>query len=109
VPDLLARLPPCFVDGPVGDLLQPALLDPRVERCGTVVDGGRKGVMAGTPLAPLLATLYLADLDHEIAAGSTYSPYSDDIVVLAPPGRLPALDALVRARGPGARRRAPSA
>jgi hypothetical protein len=98
VADLLARLPEAFVDGPVGALLRAALLDPRVVRGGTVVDGGRKGVMAGTPVAPLLATLYLADLDHEIAACATYSRYSDDIVVLAASGELPALDALVRAR-----------
>jgi hypothetical protein len=96
---LLACLPTPFATGPLGALLATALLDPRVERSGRIVDGGRKGVMAGTPIAPMLATLYLRDLDREIAAtGVTYTRYSDDIVVLAPPAELPTLERLVRDR-----------
>lgn len=96
---LLACLPEAFVAGPIGALLTASLLDARVERSGRIVDGGRKGVMAGTPIAPMLATLYLRDLDHEIAeTGATYARYSDDIVVLAPPAELPALERLVRGR-----------
>jgi hypothetical protein len=99
VTDLLARLPEPWVDGPVRALLDAALLDRRVECGGRVVDGGRKGVMAGTPLAPLLATLYLRELDGEVAGtGATYARYSDDIVALAPAADLPALERLVRAR-----------
>ncbi|MDQ4069658.1 MAG: reverse transcriptase domain-containing protein [Actinomycetota bacterium] len=100
VADLLARLPaPFATPGPVRALLDAALLDPRVVRAGQVVDGGRKGVMAGTPLAPLLATLYLRELDHEVAAtGATYARYSDDIVALAPPSELEAVEELVRDR-----------
>jgi hypothetical protein len=99
VADLLRRLPEPFTAGPVGALLSAALLDPRVTRGGEITDGGRKGVMAGTPLGPLLATLYLADLDAEVAGtGATYARYSDDIVVLAPPAELPALERLVRDR-----------
>lgn len=94
VDDLLARLPEAFVGGPVR-----ALLDPRVTCDGRVVDGGRKGVMAGTPLAPLLATLYLRELDDEVAgAGGTYARYSDDIVALAPPEDAEELARLIRAR-----------
>jgi hypothetical protein len=97
--DLLTRLPePFAADAAVLALLRAALLDPRVDRNGAVVDGGRKGVMAGTPLAPLLATLYLRELDHEVGVAATYARYSDDILVLAPPADLPALEALVRAR-----------
>src|SRR4051812_328038 len=97
--DLLARLPDELTVGPVGNLLRAALLDCRVERDGTVVDGGQKGIMAGTPLAPLLATLYLRDLDAEVAAGgATYARYSDDIIVLAPPPDIADLEALVRRR-----------
>ena len=98
VVDLLARVPEPFASGPVDALLRAALLDRRVEVDGTVVDGGRKGVMAGTPLAPLLATLYLRELDEEIGRAATYARYSDDIAVLAPPGELEALERLVRAR-----------
>jgi hypothetical protein len=75
------------------------LLDPRVERDGVVVDGGPKGVMAGTPLAPLLATLYLRDVDHEVAGtGATYARYSDDFIALADPAELPGVERLLRAR-----------
>lgn len=99
VDDLLARLPPAFAAGPVRHLLEAALRDRRVTRNGAVVDGGAKGVMAGTPLAPLLATLYLRELDDEVAGtGATYARYSDDIVVLAPPAEIAGLDRLVRDR-----------
>ena len=99
VGDLLARLPAAFAGGPVRALLEAALLDPCVDVGGRVVDGGRKGVMAGTPLAPLLATLYLRELDDEVAgAGATYARYSDDIVALAPPGEVGDLGRLIRAR-----------
>jgi hypothetical protein len=99
VDDLLASLPQTFGSGPVGTLLGRALLDPRVERDGAVVDGGQKGVMAGTPVAPLLATLYLRDLDRDVAAeGVTYARYSDDILVCAPPADLPALEHFIRWR-----------
>lgn len=74
----------------VGALLRAALGDRRVVRRGVIVDGGRKGVMAGTPIAPLLATLYFRDLDAEVGgSGATYARYSDDIAVLAPPAELP--------------------
>jgi RNA-directed DNA polymerase len=95
--DLLAGLPASLSGDPVRPLLAAALLDRRVVRHGAVVDGGRKGIMAGTPLAPLLATLYLRDLDREVAAHATYARYSDDILVLAPPAALPSLESLVRA------------
>ncbi|HYF44617.1 MAG TPA: reverse transcriptase domain-containing protein [Acidimicrobiales bacterium] len=99
VADLLAGLPACFVDGPVGALLRSSLLDRRVRRDGAVVDGGRKGVMAGTPIAPVLATLYLRDLDHEVAAsGVTYARYSDDLLVLGPPDQVASAEQLIRTR-----------
>jgi hypothetical protein len=97
--DLLRRLPDEYADGPVCALLTAALLDPRVERDGTEIDGGRKGVMAGTPIAPILATLYLRDFDREIAeTGATYTRYSDDILILAPEHDVPSLEQLVRHR-----------
>ena len=103
VDDLLRTLPETFTTGAVGALLEGALRDPRVVRAGEVAHGGQKGIMAGTPLAPMLATLYLRDLDVEIAsAGVTYARYSDDIVVLAPPDDLTALEECARA---GLRRR----
>jgi hypothetical protein len=63
------------------------------------VAAGRKGIMAGTPIAPLLATLYLRDVDHEVAySGATYARYSDDFLVCASPGELDKLDRLLRLR-----------
>jgi hypothetical protein len=99
VRDLLATLPEPFTSGPMGALLAASLLDTRVWCGGNLVDGGRKGVMAGTPLAPVLATLYLGDLDREIAAsGATYARYSDDFLALAEPRAIAELEALVRDR-----------
>ncbi len=96
--DLLAGLPGPLAVHPVRPLLAAALLDRRVVRHGAVAVDGRKGIMAGTPLAPLLATLYLRDLDREVAGHATYARYSDDILVLAPPADLLGLERLVRAR-----------
>lgn len=99
VDDLLDRLPPALAADPVRPLLEAALRDHRVVIGGQVVDGGRKGVMAGTPLAPLLATLYLREIDEEVAgAGATYARYSDDIVALVPPAEVDAVDRLLRRR-----------
>ena len=99
VDDLLHRLPDPLAGGAVGALLRAALLDRRVVRDGVVVDGGQKGVMAGTPVAPLLATLYLRDVDAEVAAtGAAYARYSDDILVLTPSAAVPAVERLLRCR-----------
>ncbi len=99
VSHLIAGLPEAFATGPMGALLRASLLDPRVRRSGCVVDGGKKGVMAGTPIAPMLATLYLRDVDREIAeSGATYARYSDDFLVLAAPARLAKLETLIRDR-----------
>ncbi|MDR1823888.1 MAG: hypothetical protein LBR27_00875 [Bifidobacteriaceae bacterium] len=49
---------------------------------GSLVIGPR-GVMAGVPLAPFLANLYLGDLDRELAGRAPYARYSDDIIVFA--------------------------
>ena len=99
VQDLLEGLPAPLARGPVGALLASSLLDRRVVRGGVAVDGGQKGVMAGTPLAPLLATLYLRDLDHEVAAtGATYARYSDDFLALAPVDAVADIEQLLRRR-----------
>ncbi len=55
--------------------------------------------MAGTPIAPMLATLYLRDLDEEVVkAGATYARYSDDILVLVEHDELRAFEDLLRIR-----------
>lgn len=45
----------------------------------------KRGVMAGTPISPFLANLYLADMDAYFASfHAAYARYSDDILVFAP-------------------------
>ncbi|MDR1798450.1 MAG: hypothetical protein LBR19_00980 [Bifidobacteriaceae bacterium] len=48
------------------------------------VEHGPRGVMAGMPLAPFLANLYLGGLDRQLADRCPYARYSDDIIVFAP-------------------------
>jgi hypothetical protein len=89
VSHLFEVLPETFTTGAMGALMRASLLDPRLERAG---------VMAGTPIAPMLATLYLRDLDDEVAAtGATYARYSDDVLVLAPAPELARIEALTNA------------
>ncbi|MDR1710778.1 MAG: hypothetical protein LBR58_02815 [Propionibacteriaceae bacterium] len=53
-----------------------------------IVDGevvhGPRGVMAGVPIAPFLANLYLGGLDRQFAGRQPYARYSDDIIVFSP-------------------------
>lgn len=51
---------------------------------GTVVEE-KRGIMAGTPISPFLANLYLNSLDEYFFAQKvTYARYSDDIILFAP-------------------------
>lgn len=44
----------------------------------------KRGVMAGTPTAPFLANIYLAELDHLLGSkAAAYARYSDDIIMFA--------------------------
>jgi hypothetical protein len=97
---LLAQLPETVGgDEPLRGLLTRSLTDLRVRRGSAIVRIEHKGVMAGTPLAPLLSNLYLRPLDDEIAAtGVTYSRYSDDIIALVDEQDADTTDSLVRAR-----------
>ena len=83
---LLGALPPVIAkDGPLYSLLSSTLRDPRVLDEGCVREDDHKGVMAGTPLAPLLSNLYLLSLDRTFEASAVpYLRYADDIVVFAP-------------------------
>jgi hypothetical protein len=95
---LLARLPPPLAgDAPLVRLLEGLLLDPRVRRESGLAESP-KGAMAGTCTAPLLANLYLREVDLAfLARGVTYGRYSDDLIVLDEPGRLDAHEAALRA------------
>ena len=76
--------------------LQAALRDRRVLADGVVIQDDHKGVMAGTPLAPLLSNLYLRPLDATFAAADvTYVRYADDILVVGESGALEAARALI--------------
>jgi RNA-directed DNA polymerase len=100
VEPLLASLPPVITgDGPLHRLLSVSLRDPRVISGGEVVHDPHKGVMAGTPLAPLLSNLYLRPLDDAFeAAGVSYLRYADDVVVFAQAGGLEGHRAFIERR-----------
>ncbi len=96
--DLLASLPALMRhDAPLLRLLERTLLRPLVLSQGREEIVARKGVMAGTPLAPLLSNLYLRGLDRELrGAGLTYARYSDDLIVFGSAAEVAAAEARVR-------------
>ncbi len=100
VHQLLATLPePLARDDALVCLLEAFLLDGRVVRGGVVqeVPAGAKGVMAGTPLGPLLGDLALADLDADAEArGLRWARYSDDLLALCSGRDAAAVDAWLR-------------
>jgi hypothetical protein len=83
VEPLLASLPPTITDdGPLHQLLAKTLRDQRVLRGGEQITEIHKGVMAGTPIAPLLSNLYLHPLDAAFEeARIPFVRYADDMVV----------------------------
>ncbi|MEP7105460.1 MAG: reverse transcriptase domain-containing protein [Chloroflexota bacterium] len=80
---LLERLPePLGEDPALVRFLTSTLLDQRVVSDGEQVLDDHKGAMAGTPLAPLLANLYLAPLDDYFEGQRVlYARYADDFIV----------------------------
>jgi RNA-directed DNA polymerase len=83
VESLLASLPSSITDDePLHRLLVEVLRDQRVLSGDEAVVDVHKGVMAGTPLAPLLSNLYLRPLDDAFEqAGVPFLRYADDMVV----------------------------
>ncbi len=83
VEPLLASLPRTITDDEaLYRLLSRMLRDRRVISDGELVLDSHKGVMAGTPLAPLLSNLYLRPLDDAFeAARIPFLRYADDMVV----------------------------
>ncbi len=70
--------------------LKSLLLDSRILENGRETEDTSKGAMAGMPLAPLFANLYLSDFDREMeAAVPVYGRYSDDIIVFCTPEKIP--------------------
>ena len=80
---LLASLPATInSDEPLYRLLVATLRDQRVVSGDELIVDTHKGVMAGTPLAPLLSNLYLRPLDDAFEqAGARFLRYADDIVI----------------------------
>jgi Reverse transcriptase (RNA-dependent DNA polymerase). len=80
---LLASLPTTITqDEPLHRLLVDVLRDQRVLSGEEVIVDTHKGVMAGTPLAPVLSNLYLRPLDDVFEqAGVPFLRYADDMVV----------------------------
>jgi retron-type reverse transcriptase len=90
VEQVLEALPAPFIsDRALQRLVSLTLRDSRVVAEGELVHDAHKGVMAGTPLAPMLSNLYLSRLDAAFeASGVPYIRYADDIVVFAEPSEL---------------------
>lgn len=71
-------------DKPLFDFFERMLTEPCAVCNGEIVTE-EKGVMAGTPVSPFLANIYLVELDDYFAGkGIVYARYSDDVVVFAP-------------------------
>jgi RNA-directed DNA polymerase len=82
VEPLLASLPRTIADDePLRRLLASTLREERVRSGDTLVVDHHKGVMAGTPLAPLLSNLYLRPLDGAFDdARIPFLRYADDMI-----------------------------
>ncbi len=80
---LLEKLPPVIRDDlRLFSLLKEILLNEGVINNGNLIRCSEKGVMAGTPLAPLLSNFYLKDLDEYFRNEEVnYTRYSDDIIL----------------------------
>ena len=83
VESLIASLPASITgDEPLQRLLVTMLRDQRAFSGDDVIADTHKGVMAGTPLAPLLSNLYLRPLDDMFEqARVPFLRYADDMVV----------------------------
>ncbi len=83
VEDFLATLPAALCeDELLYSFLKGLLRQSAVCRQGRLIDEPNKGLMAGTPLAPLLSNLYLRELDaHFLKLGVNYARYCDDIIL----------------------------
>jgi RNA-directed DNA polymerase len=83
VEPLLASLPATITDDePLYRLLATTLREQRVRSGDGLVVDLHKGLMAGTPLAPLLSNLYLRSLDDAFEEDRVpFLRYADDIVV----------------------------
>lgn len=90
VEPLLASLPATIKeDEPLYGLLSTMLRDERVLVGDDVVLDTHKGVMAGSPLAPLLSNLYLRPLDDAFErARVPFLRYADDMVVFGTPDEV---------------------
>lgn len=94
---LLDDLPaPLREDPALLHFLAGTLLDRRVVSDGALVLDEHKGVMAGTPLAPLLSNLYLRPLDRHFEAQAVlYLRYADDFIVFGTEAEVAAQAAAV--------------
>jgi len=84
---LIRVIEKCFASYPeLVSALTMLLQDTRIIENGALLDDYGKGVMAGMPLAPLLANLYLSDFDvRAVAWAPAYGRYSDDLIFFCPP------------------------
>jgi len=71
-------------DVPLYRFFEQILTDGRAIFKGKIIHEER-GVMAGTPISPFLANVFLKEIDHFFAEiGGIYARYSDDIILFSP-------------------------
>lgn len=83
-PRLLVDLKALFSDDlPLYAFFEGLLLSDKATFCGEIIEE-KRGVMAGTPVSPFLANVYLMKLDRYFSENDIlYARYSDDIIVFA--------------------------
>ena len=84
-------------DEPLSSVVERMLLDPNVIAEGHVLREQKKGVMAGMPLAPFLANLFLDGFDRQaVQWAPIYLRYSDDLIFFCRPEDAKSLLDMVR-------------
>jgi hypothetical protein len=85
------------MDKPLFNLLRQMLLSTKVIFKNELTEAEQKGLMAGTPLAPLLSNLYLKPLDDVfMKEGITYARYSDDIILFSGEENIQRYESFIR-------------
>ncbi len=83
----------CFSGEPgLAESIRKMLFNEQVLEKGLVIRDADKGIMAGMPLSPLLANLYLTEFDRKAETWApVYARYSDDMIFFCEPMTAEAL------------------
>ena len=95
---MIQRIPKCIKeDDKIFSIILQILKNPYVIFDNEIKYINQRGVMAGMPLAPTLANIFLNEFDILFEnKGVNYSRYSDDIVIFCEENRVEKIDLLVK-------------